>query len=212
MIYDICYFLCKGICKILFGLRVVGEENVPRSGPVILASNHVSYLDPILVGVSVPRRVYYMAKEEIFKNLLISWFMKKLQAFPVSRGRLGSSTMKKALQIVKMGKMILLFPEGTRGDGSSLLKAKPGIGIIAGRSGAPLVPVFLHGPEKVLPRGSWWLRIHRVTVSFGSPVLPSLGRVGQSKKDEYGDLVNRVMEGIEKIKKSMEEGRRPSAQ
>jgi len=214
MIYDICYFISKWICRVLFRLRVVGEENVPKSGPVILASNHVSYLDPIFLGVSLRRKVHYMAKEEIFRNPLISWFIRKLQGFPVSRQRVGSSTIKKAFQLMERGKVLLLFPEGTRGDGSTLRKARPGIGIIAERSGAPLVPVYLQGPERVLPRGSRWLRLHQVTVGFGMPVLPgsSSSPPGEPKKGDYEYLVNQVMAGIEKIKKYMEERREVSAQ
>jgi len=212
MIYDICYFLCKGICKILFRFRVVGEENVPKRGSVILASNHVSYLDPIFVGISLPRKIHYMAKEEIFRNPLLSWFMRKLQAFPVSRDRVGPTSMKRALQVIKKEKMILLFPEGTRGDGKTLLRAKPGIGAIAEKSGAPIVPVFLQGPEKVLPRGSWRLRFHQVTVGFGLPLLPPSPRGGESKKNDYEDLATGVMEGIERVKKAMEGGRVPTVE
>jgi 1-acyl-sn-glycerol-3-phosphate acyltransferase len=191
---------------VFFRLRVIGKENVPRSGPVIVASNHVSYLDPILVGVSLPRRLNYLAKEEIFKNRFFSWFLGKLQAFPVSRGRVGPSTIRNTLQLMEQGRALLLFPEGTRGDGRNFLKAKSGIGIIAERSGAAIIPAYVHGAEKVLPRGSRMFRLHPVTVCFGSPFLLSSSSFESEggKKKAYGELGERVMGQIESLKIGIE--------
>jgi 1-acyl-sn-glycerol-3-phosphate acyltransferase len=202
MVYDVAYFLLKWISKVFLRLKVLGKENVPKSGPVIFASNHVSYLDPILVGVSLPRRLNFLAKEEIFKSRPLSWLMRKLQAFPVSRERVGPSTVRNALQLLGKGKGLLLFPEGTRGDGKSFLKAKNGIGIIAGRSGAAIIPTYLRGPETVLPRGSRWVHLHPVTVFFGSPLLlnPSSFPGEAAKKKAYGEVADQVMEQIEKLK------------
>jgi 1-acyl-sn-glycerol-3-phosphate acyltransferase len=206
MIYDITYFLLKWICQVFFDLKVIGRENVPKSGSVILASNHVSYLDPILIGVSVSRRLNFLAKEELFKNPLLSWLLKKLQAFPVSRKQVGPSTVKNALRLVAKGRVLLLFPEGTRGDGKSLLKAKNGIGVIAGRSGAVIVPAYLEGPQEVLPRGSRWVRLHPVTVYFGAPLLPNSSSFASEagKKEANGELADQVMDQIERLKLHME--------
>jgi len=206
MVYDIVCFSLKWICKIFFRLQVIGGENVPRTGPVILASNHVSYLDPIFLGVSLPRRANYMAKEEIFRNPLIAWFLGKLQAYPVSRDRVNSSSIKRTLDLLKKGRVLLLFPEGTRGDGRTLLKAKPGIAIIAERSGAPMVPVFLEGPEKVLPRGSHRIRLHKVTVHIGPPMrCQSSSQHWQFKKQGHASLVDQVMAGIDTMKRNIED-------
>jgi 1-acyl-sn-glycerol-3-phosphate acyltransferase len=97
---------------------------------------------------------------------------------------------------------LLLFPEGTRGDGKSFLKAKNGIGIIAGRSGAAIIPTYVQGPEKVLPRGSRWVHLHPVTVFFGSPLLPNPSSfTGEAaKRKAYGEVADQVMEQIEKLK------------
>lgn len=148
-----------------------------------------------------------MAKEEIFRNPLAGWFLRSLQAFPVSRQKASSSTIRKALELMKRGRALLLFPEGTRGDGKTLQRAKPGIAIIAERSGAPLIPVYLHGAEKVLPRGSRWFRLHPVTVGFGVPVLPgsSSSALGEHKKGHYENLMSRVMVRIEEMKNNMEQ-------
>ena len=149
-----------------------------------------------------------MAKEEIFRNPLAGWFLRSLQAFPVSRQKVSSSTIRKALEVMKRGRVLLLFPEGTRGDGKTLQRAKPGIAIIAERSGAPLIPVYLHGAERVLPRGSRWFRLHPVTVSFGAPVFPessSSSALGEHKKGHYEDLMSRVMMVVAEMKKNLEQ-------
>jgi 1-acyl-sn-glycerol-3-phosphate acyltransferase len=205
VVYDISYFLLKWICRFFFRLRVVGGGNVPRTGPLILASNHVSYLDPIFLGVSLPRKANYMAKEEIFTNPPISWFLGKLQAYPVSRNRVNSSSIRRALDLLKKGRVLLLFPEGTRGDGRTLQKAKPGIAIIGEKSGAPMVPVFLQGPEKVLPRGSRRIRLHKVTVHIGAPIIPQpSSRPWESKRQDHASLVDQVMARIEAMKRNVE--------
>jgi len=185
---------------------VVGGENVPRTGPLILASNHVSYLDPIFLGVSLPRKANYMAKEEIFRNPLISWFLGKLQAYPVSRDRVNSSSIRRTLDLLKKGRVLLLFPEGTRGDGKGLQKAKPGIAIIGQKSGAPMIPAFLQGPEKVLPRGSGRIRLHKVTVHIGTPVIiEPFSRPWESKRQDHASLVDQVMARIEAMKRDVED-------
>lgn len=209
MIYDICYFLLKLVSHLFFRLRVMGRENVPITGPVILASNHVSYLDPIFLGVSLPRRINYMAKDEIFRNRLFFWFLSKLQAFPVSRQRVGPSTIKRTLQLMKKGKALLLFPEGTRGDGRELQKARPGIGNIAEKSKAPVIPVYIQGAGRVLPRGSFLIRLHQVTVCFGPPLISSLSSLQtvEANATGSGNFSEQVMAGISNLRKNLEADR-----
>ena len=170
MIYTIGCNLCRWIARGFFALRVEGEEHVPQAGPVILAPNHVSYLDPVVVGVSVRRRVHFMAKKELFRNPLMGWLLRGVQAYPVTRERVDPSTLKRTLSLLAAGQVILMFPEGTRGDGRSLGPAKPGIAVIAARSGAPVVPVFHWGAERILPRGSRCPRRAPLRVRFGPPL------------------------------------------
>ena len=177
MLYTIGYHLCRWIARTFFAFSVEGQGYVPESGPVILAPNHVSYLDPVVVGVAVPRRVHFMAKKELFRNPLIGWFLRALQAYPVTRERVDPSTLKRTLSLLAAGQAVLMFPEGTRGDGRVLRPAKPGIGVVAARSGAVVIPVFHWGAERILPRGSRQVRRARVTVRFGPPLaFPADGR------------------------------------
>lgn len=161
--------LCLGIAKIAFRLHVEGQEFIPRTGPAILAANHVSYIDPIIIGIVMRRPVRFMAKQELFRFPLFGWLIRKFGAFPVNRDRIDRQALKRANSLLKAGEIVAIFPEGTRGDGIDLRPAKPGIGLIAARTGAPVIPVFHRGTEKVFPRGAWLPRPNRITVQFGAP-------------------------------------------
>ena len=167
--YWISRWLCHAISKVVFGLRVEGREHIPSSGAAIIAANHVSFLDPILVAIAAGRPVHFMAKEELFRFRPFGWLLQQYRVFPVSRKRGDLQAMKRALSLLHEGEIIVIFPEGTRGDGNQLRAAKPGIGLIAGRSSAPVIPAFHHGAEKAMPRGAWIPRPHRITVKFGAP-------------------------------------------
>lgn len=161
--------LCLGIAKVVFRLHVDGEKFVPREGPAILAANHVSYIDPIIIGIAVRRPIHFMAKKELFRSRLVGWLLRQFGAFPINRHRINLQAFKRAASLLNAGEIVAIFPEGTRGDGVQLRPAKPGIGLIAARTGAPVIPVLHRGTEKVLPRGAWLPRPHRITVKFGAP-------------------------------------------
>lgn len=190
MIYLIGWCLCRWIAQAFFGLRIDGVEHVPETGPVILAPNHVSYLDPMLVGASIRRRAHFMAKKELFKNRLAAWILRSVQAYPVTRERLDPSTLKHALSLLKGGELLLIFPEGTRGDGRRLGPAKPGLAAIAARSGASVVPVFHWGTERALPRKSRWIRRVPLRVRFGPPLrFVGNGETGRQALEVFGQQV-----------------------
>lgn len=170
-IYEASRLICLAIAKILFRLRVDGVHHVPRSGAAILAVNHTSFLDPVIVGVAVRRHLYYMAKEELFRFRPFGWLLQQYQVFPVNRRRIDLQAMKHAISVLQQGEALVIFPEGTRGDGDHLRPARPGIGMIAARSKAPIIPVLHRGTEKALPRGAWFPRPHRISVTFGAPFV-----------------------------------------
>ncbi len=162
--------LCLVISKVMFGLRIEGQEHIPKTGAAILAANHLSFLDPVVIGVAVRRPIHFMAKEELFRFPLTAWFLRAYQAFPVGRRKADVQAIRQAVSVLQEGEIVLIFPEGTRGDGRRLGPAKPGIGLIAARTHAPVVPAFHRGTERALPRGAWIPRPHRVTVRFGPPL------------------------------------------
>lgn len=160
-----------GFFRATGGLQVVGAENVPLEGPLIVAPNHLSHLDPPVVACAIPRQLTFMAKEELFR---VSWFSKlirSLGAFPVRRGQADTEAIRVALSLLEEGRALLVFPEGTRGDGRQLLPVNRGVALLAKRSGAPVLPVAIAGAEKKWPRGAKLPRWGRMTISFGTPLI-----------------------------------------
>jgi 1-acyl-sn-glycerol-3-phosphate acyltransferase len=183
LVYRASRLFCLGIAKVVFRMRVEGREFVPQVGPAILAANHVSFIDPVIVGVAVSRLVHYMAKEELFRFRPFGWLLRQYQVFPVKRRRADLQAMKRAILLLEQGEMVVIFPEGTRGDGIHLRPAKPGIGLIAARTGAPVIPVLHRGTEKVLPRGARFPRPYRITVTFGPPLRFAEAQAGESEME-----------------------------
>jgi len=202
MIYTIGCYLCRWIARTFFAFSVEGIEHVPESGPVILAPNHVSYLDPVLIGIALLRRVHFMAKKELFRNPLIGWLLRGLQAYPVTRERVDPSTLKRTLSLLAAGQVVLMFPEGTRGDGRTLGPAKPGIAVIAARSGAAVVPVFHWGAEQALPRGGHWVRRAPLRVRFGAPL--SFRGGDRSDREAVEAFGREIMEAIAALRPAEE--------
>ncbi len=203
MLYAVGYNLCRWIARTFFAFSVEGQERVPESGPVILAPNHVSYLDPFLVGVAVSRRVHFMAKKELFRNPLVGWLLRGVQAYPVTRERVDPSTLKRTLSLLAAGQVVLMFPEGTRGDGRALGQAKPGIAVIAAHSGAVVVPVFHWGAEQVLARGSRRVRRAPLRVRFGPPLTFPAG--GRPDREAIEGFCRELMEAIAALRPAAEQ-------
>ena len=150
---------------VYFRLRRVGREHIPKSGPLLLASNHRSFLDPFVLGAMLRRPVYYVAKKELFENRLQAWFLNALGAFPVDRGAGDQEMLETARQILARGDVVLLFPEGTRIRPGGLGEPKRGIGRLALETGAPVVPLSVIGTEAV--RKGWRIRPHKVSIRAG---------------------------------------------
>lgn len=192
-------FLCLGIAKIAFRLHIEGEEFIPRAGPTILAANHVSFIDPLVIMVSVRRPVRFMAKKELFRFPLFGWLLRRFGTFPINRNRINLQAFKQAASILEAGEVVAIFPEGTRGDGIELQPGKSGIGLIAARTGAPVIPVLHQGTEKVLPRGAWFPRPHRIVIKFGAPLRFGEGQIG--KRQDQAELFSQtIMEKIAALK------------
>ena len=168
------YWFAAWVARTLFfkamgGCRIIGHENVPASGPVIIAPVHSSNLDPPLVGCTCPRILRFMAKEELFRNPLFGRLIKSLGAFPVKRGESDSAAIRRALQWLEDGEVVLVFPEGGRNDGVQMGPVLPGTAVLAKRSGAPVVPVGIGGTTTMWPRGAKRPRRGRSTVVYGRP-------------------------------------------
>jgi glycerol-3-phosphate dehydrogenase (NAD(P)+) len=149
-------------------LSRIGREHVPASGPVIFVSNHRSFIDPFIVGLCNRRPVYYVAKEELFRNRLLGWFLGSLGAFPVKRGAGDADFVETAKAILERGDPVLIFPEGTRTRPGALGKPKRGVGRLALETGATVVPVAIKGTEAI--RKGIRIRPHKIRVRIGAPL------------------------------------------
>ncbi|MEA3485916.1 MAG: lysophospholipid acyltransferase family protein, partial [Candidatus Aerophobetes bacterium] len=168
--YRLLWILALVIFKIFFRIRIYGRENIPLKGGVILASNHLSYLDPIVLGLLTPRKMNFMAKEELFKNFLFRELITKLGAFPLKRGRLDRLSYDRAVRLIREGRVLALFPEGTRGEEGKPGFLRRGAATLACKTEAPLVPIIIQGTDKALPRGEKIIRLANIKVQIGRPL------------------------------------------
>jgi glycerol-3-phosphate dehydrogenase (NAD(P)+) len=166
------YLIVRGVLQpffhVYFRMARYGREHIPAHGPVIIAANHRSFLDPFVIGTMARRPLYYVAKQELFRNRFQAWLLNALGAFPVRRGAADEDMIETAKAILARGDIVLIFPEGTRIRPGSLGKPKRGVGRLALETGAPVVPVAVHGTEDV--RRGWRIRPRKVSIRAGRPL------------------------------------------
>jgi len=184
MLYEILKPLAIFLFKIFFKIEVKGKEKIPKKGRFILASNHTSVLDPIVLGVACPRRLYFLAKEELFKNELFSLLIKTLGAIPLKRESSDLKAIKKALSLLNDEKPVVIFPQGTRG---SFNEVKKGVGFLAKKSNSLVVVSKIMGTDKILPKGEKRLRLGKIKVIFDRVLY---------KNDDYQDFSLKIFERI----------------
>lgn len=183
MVYRLAWALARFLLYLLFGFSAKGQEHVPKTGPVILAANHLSILDPIAVGAGVWRPVSFFARADLFRLPVLSWLLPRIHAIPVERGESDLAAIKRALRTLERGFAFGIFPEGTRSRTGRLQPFKTGVAAIALRTGTPVVPVAVMGTEKALPVGSRMIRLRRpIRVIYGEPI-PVLKKERPSRED-----------------------------
>jgi len=167
------------LARVVYRPRVEGKDNVPRTGPVIFASNHLSFIDSIAIPVAAPRPVHFLAKASYFDKWASRTFFTSIGAIPVHRGagQAALDALDQQRQLLDDGRAVALYPEGTRSLDGRLYKGRTGVAFLALQTGAPVVPVGLVGTDKVMPVGATMPSLkHRVTVKFGEPLdLSSAG-------------------------------------
>jgi glycerol-3-phosphate dehydrogenase (NAD(P)+) len=168
VVYWVTRALIQPFFRVYFRLERIGMAHLPRTGPLILAPNHRSFLDPFLIGTLVRRPVYFVAKKELFQRRWQAWLLNSLGAFPVDRGAGDADAMATARRILERGDVVVIFPEGTRVRTGPLGAARRGVGRLALETGARVVPVAVIGTGNI--RRGWRVRPHKVRVRCGRPL------------------------------------------
>ena len=185
-IYQLVRLSCLVFLKLHNRLSVYGLNNVPYAPPFIMAVNHCSNLDPLVVGAAFPHRLRYLAKVELFQgSKLFAWLIRTLGAIPVSResSQSAGGALKTFLQLIEEGQSVLLFPEGARSVDGKLKPLEGGVALLATKTKVPVVPVFIKGTYEAMPVGSSRIGWNKVSISFGEPINPSEIEEGRSAKE-----------------------------
>jgi 1-acyl-sn-glycerol-3-phosphate acyltransferase len=196
MLYWLVHITAGILSRCLFSVEIRGGENIPEKGAFILASNHRSNIDPVLLATSVNRKLFFLAKAELFENHVISFILKKLNCIELRRSGEDKAALKKGLKVLRSGRGLLLFPEGKRSKDNFLGRGKPGLSLFAFATGVTVVPVFITGTEKVLPIGSRMISLSKIIVVFGEPLYAKKNIDHNARKSEYQHFVDKIMEAI----------------
>jgi 1-acyl-sn-glycerol-3-phosphate acyltransferase len=194
--YWIGYHLSRLIGRLFFRLRIIHRERMIQAGPVILAMNHQSYLDPPFAGTTCDRAIYFLAKRTLIDVPVLGWLLPKLNVIPVNQEGIDRSALKALIRVLKSGNAALVFPEGARTLDGDLQPAQPGLGLVIAKTLAPVVPMRIFGAREALPRGGGSLRFVPITIVVGEPIFFTAADLGSRDKDLYGRLSQRVMDAI----------------
>jgi 1-acyl-sn-glycerol-3-phosphate acyltransferase len=193
--------------KILFRFRCFGTERVPKENDprgVILAPNHASYLDPPILGISLKRRVTYLAKDYLFEHRFVGWVLRSIGAYPIkSESANDFRSIRDLIRILKKGACVAVFPEGTRSEDGRLREPEGGIGFLAMKSGAWVVPVYIEGSFEAFPKGAKKFKSHPIDVHFGEPFIPSQIQGWGEGDAAYLAVSRSIMSEIKKIKEGL---------
>lgn len=201
-LYRVFRLILKLLFKILFNLQVCGKENIPHSGGYIVASNHASYLDPICVGIAFPKPLHFMAREDLFSIKLLGPILRSIGVFALRRDTADRASIKKALKSLMNGEGLALFPEGTRtSNGSIKSELKKGVGLLAYNSKSPIIPVYIQGSNKILPRNSRFIKFgHTIKVYIGKSIDCDEFK-GINTKDAYSRIADKVRDSLIELAK-----------
>lgn len=188
------------IFKVSFKIKIRGKGNIPSKGPAVVASNHLSYLDPIVLGLITPRRMNFIAKEELFGNSLFRALITQLGAFPLKRDRFDRTGYQRALAILREGGILTLFPEGTRAQHGKPGHLRQGAVRIALRAGVPLVPIVIAGTDSILPRGKRAIRLGKIRVEVGKPLAAVKLDKTQDSRRETDELLGSLKRRMKKLR------------
>lgn len=197
MVYWSIFLLMTLIRLVFVPSKYLYRDKFPKKGGFIIASNHVSNLDPFILGLSRARRFGFMAKEELFSTPWKNFWFRGMGAYPVKRGASDMRAMRETFRRLKQGVPIILFPEGTRQVKGKERQIQSGVGFIAQKASVPVVPAYIHGSNKALPHGAKFFTRHKVEVIFGEPMT-------FAKEESYEKISHQIMDEIAKLAKTVQ--------
>jgi 1-acyl-sn-glycerol-3-phosphate acyltransferase len=183
--------------RLVFRFKIFYNDNIPKEGQFILACNHISLVDPMFTGSNIGRLVHFMAKKELFKNRFLGRIITITKTHPISRGIFDRGTLAIALQVLKSGDGLVIFPEGTRALKGDFLPARPGVGMLAIQAGVMVVPTYIHGSNRLLD--SFWGRV-KPGIIYGRPIGVDEIAAYKPDKENYREMAGNIMSRIKSLK------------
>jgi len=181
--------------KLMFRITFEGQEHIPRTGAVLIACNHISHLDPPLVGIGVPRYIFHVAKKELARVPVVGQTMKLFRTILIDRSR-GRTALEETVKYLEQGAAVIIFPEGTRSLTGRLQRGRAGASVLALKTGAPVVPTAIIGSQKCFPKHSRWIRPGKITVRFGPPLRFQRVTESEIPRDLVDQTTSTIMEAI----------------
>jgi 1-acyl-sn-glycerol-3-phosphate acyltransferase len=193
--------------KLFFNFKTNGIENVPRESDkrgLILAPNHASFIDPPIVAAGLRRRVIFLAKEYLFRKFIVGAWLRTIETLPIKTEVDDFRSIRELIRILKNGKCIMVFPEGTRTPDGELKEPESGIGFLAIKSQAYVLPVYIQGSYEAFPKGKKFFRCKPVKVHYGKPFVPAMDKELTAAEDPYAAVSRKIMDRIKEIKARVE--------
>lgn len=196
MFYEAAWFTITPFLRLGFRVDVDGQENVPDEGPGILASNHLSFLDHMLLPLATRRQIYYISKIEHFEKKFRGWFFRKIGVIPLKRGEGDQQAFERALETIRSGNLFAIYPEGTRSRDGNLHKGHTGVARLAYLTGAPVIPVAMLGTFEALPKGESMPKLAKCGVKVGQPIPVERDEEKAADRAALRETTDRVMKAI----------------
>ena len=187
--------------RCLHFIKIYGKENVPKKGSFLFTSNHVSLGDPTVLGVASPRPMHFMAKKELFEGKRWGWWFSWTNCIPISRNKKDYKSTKMALRFLKEGRIVALFPEGTRSETGDLKEPELGVGFLVVKSKAPVIPVYIHGTREAVPINGPYKIWSPIKVYIGKPIDFKGMEESSTKREKYKFVSEKIMQAIAELKK-----------
>ena len=167
IVYRLGRLFFREVARGFTDFRVIGAERLNVAGPALVACNHVSFLDPPFVGQAFEEAIHYFARKTLFDHPIAGWVLRRWQAIPIDRDKPDAASLKQTIRLLRDGKKVLIFPEGTRSTTGDLQSAEAGVGLFIAKSQAPVLPVRIFGTYECFPRGSWVITPAQITPVLG---------------------------------------------